>query len=107
MQIIDRILAHVAADKLVHFFAGAFVGFLAAVGGAGAPTLAAVLVGGIKEASDRLANLSAYHGGTPAPHGVEWGDLAATAIGGLVADLYVYFAMPHRKNLLAVFITMV
>ena len=91
MNAIDRI----PPDKARHFVAGTMVAALAAcaaalVGFAGplvacAAVAAAVLIGGAKEVMDARANKRATGKwlGEPrgTPHGVEWHDVLATAMG--------------------------
>jgi len=100
MNIIDRI----PPDKARHFVAGTIVAALAACATAfvGLPGLvvacaavaAAVLAGGYKEAADLRANKRATGKwlGEPrgTPHGVEWQDAIATAMGAAPVALPMF-----------------
>jgi hypothetical protein len=50
---------------------------------------AAIVAGLLKEASDWMQNKKAADAGLPAPHGVEFLDIVATAAGGAIIDLIV------------------
>lgn len=45
--------------------------------------IAAVVIGFGKEIADKVANVLAVRAGKAKPHGVQWGDIVATAAGGL------------------------
>ena len=86
-------------DKANHFVYGLVVYLVAALASAcagaalGLPALvayswavgvaASAFVGGVKEVADRLANLRAAKAGLLPPHGVEFNDFVATALGGV------------------------
>ena len=86
-------------DKANHFVYGLVVYFVAALVSVGAgfllgkPVLttyswavgvaASIFVGAAKEVADKLSNLRAAKAGLPPPHGVEFNDFLATALGGI------------------------
>lgn len=95
-----------ALDKITHFSVGANISFLASMAGPGCGTAAAVLAGRGKEVWDNRQNRAAAARGERAPHSVERADQVATFLGGLAADVFVQFALPHRVNVLASIFTM-
>lgn len=80
-------------DKAGHYIAGSVAAALAAlliVGPLHEPewasaiaVLAAFAVGGLKEAADWRSNRRRIAAGQTPRHGVEWGDWAATTLGGV------------------------
>jgi len=82
----------VGADKVGHFVAGFLISAVSVLVCylAGAPALAPIVsmmlpavVGAAKELSDWLSNRAAVRVGQLPPHGVEFLDFAATALGGV------------------------
>ncbi len=88
-------------DKITHFSVGFNFGVAAAMAGPGCGTIAAGAAGRAKEVWDNRKNREAAARGELPPHGVERADQVATLLGGLAADLFVQFVLPHRVNLLA------
>lgn len=90
------------ADKAMHVIYGAATASLAGllsvhfgIQPAGLVALAAAAaVGVLKEAADLIANRRAEAAGLLPPHGVEWQDAAATAIGGALVAAPLLVVLP-------------
>lgn len=81
-------------DKANHMVYGAMIGLAAGAAAhvlgvhpAALPVIAAAAVGALKEIDDWLVNREARRQGLPAPHGVEFWDFGATALGGAAVSL--------------------